>query len=175
MSVRTGIAGTVRTATSLDGTTCAMSRAGCTSAAPVQPYLRPSADANLLGTPSGRTEMVQAFSRCRSYAVRMSDNDEEIQRVEIIDDEVSEGLTRTVRVTARDLHPDEHIGKFIGCSEGGVNYQAKILDLRIIETGKAPGVTIKTRHPNLPHRAARNETSHLPFDYPIELIELTAI
>lgn len=104
----------------------------------------------------------------------MSDNRDEIERVEILDDEVSEGLTRTERITARDLTRD-HIGRFIGCFDGGVNYQAKILDLKVFEEGSHPGVTILTRHPNLPHRPARNEQNHVPFDYPIELVELTAL
>lgn len=101
-------------------------------------------------------------------------DDEEIQRVEIIDDEASEGLVRTVHITARELGP-EHIGRFIGCNEGGVNYQAKIVSIKVYEGGNAPGVTLRTQHPELPHRASREEQSHVPFDFPIELVELTAL
>jgi hypothetical protein len=80
------------------------------------------------------------------------------------------------RIKARDL-TEEHVGQFVGCYDPdvGANYGAKILKVRHFNEGKVPGVSVWIRHSALPDgRPARDERTHVPFDYEFELIDMMA-
>ncbi|MEV1134536.1 hypothetical protein [Rhodococcus coprophilus] len=100
--------------------------------------------------------------------------EEPIRHVEVVGGGGTEGLQQTTKILARELTLDD-VGKFIGCHEDGVNYQAKILKLEIYESGPAPGVDMILRHGAIPTRPARTEGVRLRFETELELIELIAL
>ena len=105
----------------------------------------------------------------------MTGDDDSIHHVEIVQSpDVLEALMHKRLVKAGGLTQDD-VGKFIGCHDGSVDYPAKIERLQRFENGSAPGVTVWTLHPPLNGRAAREERSHVQFDYTFELIELIAM
>lgn len=69
----------------------------------------------------------------------------------------------------------DDVGKFIGCHQDGVNFQAKILKIEIFEDGHAPGVGLVLQCPPLPKRAATRDAWRVPFDEVLELVELIAM
>ncbi|MGD3153711.1 hypothetical protein [Tsukamurella tyrosinosolvens] len=104
-------------------------------------------------------------------------DEDPLEHVEVVDDDqVNEGLVRRMRVQARQLTQDD-VGKYIGCHDHklGVNYQAKILDIRHFEDGNAPGTSLVCWHPPIRDREGRKERMHVPFETEFELIELIAI
>ncbi|WP_280244788.1 hypothetical protein [Nocardia abscessus] len=84
------------------------------------------------------------------------------------------GVTESQAVRARDLTPD-HVGKVFGNSdpEAGVNYLIKVLNFRVIEEGRAPGVQLWLRHGQIDRRPAYDDEWHVPFDREFEFVELT--
>ncbi|MEX7473066.1 hypothetical protein AB4Z39_25520 [Mycobacterium adipatum] len=78
------------------------------------------------------------------------------------------------KVKARDLTQD-YVGKFIGCrdKELDVNYGAKIRKIQHFEDGDVPGVSVWFTHSALPDgRPARDDRSHVPFDFEFEIVEM---
>jgi hypothetical protein len=80
------------------------------------------------------------------------------------------------RIKARDL-TEEYVGKFLGCYDPDIaaNCSARILEIKHFDDGNAPGVSVWFRHSALPDgRPARDERTHVPFDYEFELVEMMA-
>jgi hypothetical protein len=77
-------------------------------------------------------------------------------------------------VKARDLD-ESHAGKWIGGHERGYNYGMKILKVKHINEGKAPGVTVWYRKSQLPDGTpAADSSMHIPFDTDIEIVDMMA-
>lgn len=78
-------------------------------------------------------------------------------------------------IKAGDLTQD-HVGKFISCEDpaSGFVYAAEILRITRREDGRAPGVSIRLRHPALPSGLrSRDGEAHVPFDQEFELVDTT--
>ncbi len=83
-------------------------------------------------------------------------------------------VVSNTRIPAKDLTAD-HIGKFVGCLDPKLqaNYGAKILKIKHVNEGTAPGVSIWLRHSAMPDgRPARDERAHVPFEQEIELTDM---
>ena len=73
----------------------------------------------------------------------MNGDDDSIHHVEIVQSpDVLEALMHKRLVKAGGLTQDD-VGKFVGCHDGSVNYQAKIVRIQRFENGEnAPGVSV---------------------------------
>lgn len=77
-------------------------------------------------------------------------------------------------VRAGDL-TQEHIGQFVGCHDpvAGFNYGAKIVSIARKGTAAKPLVEVKLSHPPMPSgRPAHFDTSRLPLDYEVQLVDI---
>ena len=85
-------------------------------------------------------------------------------------------IVSVAKIKARDL-TDDHVGKFIAGYDPavGANVPAKILKVRHVNEGKAPGVSVRVRVSALPDGTPNQEEPwHVPFDHEFELMEMIA-
>jgi hypothetical protein len=84
------------------------------------------------------------------------------------------GSVEVTSLVAGDLTED-HVGKFLGFHEPrtGVNYGAKILEVKRDDSHRYPGMLVKVRHSAIPGlTGARDERMRLKFDEPVELVKV---
>lgn len=84
------------------------------------------------------------------------------------------GSVEVTTLPAGDLN-EGHIGRFLGFHEPrtGVNYGAKILEVRRDETHRNPGMLLRIRHSAIPGIAeSREERIRLKFDQPVQLVDV---
>lgn len=78
------------------------------------------------------------------------------------------------KIKARDLTAD-HVGRFVAGYDPaiGANVPAKILKVRHVNEGKAPGVSVRVRISAVPGGAPDHEEPwHVPFDHEFELVDM---
>ena len=78
------------------------------------------------------------------------------------------------KIKARDLTA-EHVGKFVFAynTRVGAKVPAKILKVRDVNEGNAPGVSVLLRMPTHPDGTpAHNVPMHVPFEHEFELVEI---
>ena len=86
----------------------------------------------------------------------------------------TQAAVRVERIKARDLD-QSHVGQWIGAHAPDYNYGLKILAVRHVNQGNAPGVTVRYRPSQLPDgRPSIEATMHVPFDADIELVDMMA-
>ncbi|MCP3811199.1 hypothetical protein NLX62_02425 [Mycobacteriaceae bacterium Msp059] len=86
----------------------------------------------------------------------------------------TQAAVRVVRIKARDLN-DTHVGQWIGAHENGYNYGLKILKVKHVNEGTAPGVTVWYRKSQLPDGTPPADSNmHVPFDTDFELVDMMA-
>jgi hypothetical protein len=86
----------------------------------------------------------------------------------------TQAAVRVVHVKARELN-DTHVGQWIGARENGYNYGMKILKVKHLNEGKAPGVSVWYRKSELPDGTpATDSRMHVPFDTDFELVDMMA-
>ena len=90
------------------------------------------------------------------------------------DSQETGAIMSVAKIKARDLTP-EHVGNFVfGYNpEAGAKVPAKILRVRHVNEGDAPGVSVLLRMPTHPDGTpAHNVPMHVPFDHEFELVEI---
>jgi hypothetical protein len=84
------------------------------------------------------------------------------------------GSVQVTTLTAGELS-EEHIGRFLGFHEPqtGVNYGAKILEVKRDETHQNPGMMLRIRHSAIPGvSGSREERMRLKFDQTVQLVDV---
>ncbi len=82
------------------------------------------------------------------------------------------GSVQVTTLAAGEL-TEEHVGEFLGFHDPqtGVNYGAKILEVKRDETHRNPGVLLKIRHSAIPGvRGSHDERMRFKFDQPVQLV-----
>jgi hypothetical protein len=105
------------------------------------------------------------------------ENEPDVYAADVVRDGPETGaIVSVAKIKARDLTA-EHVGKFVGGYDPniGANVPAKILRVRRVNEGKAPGVSVLLRMSALPDGTpARDVPAHVPFDHEFELVEMIA-
>lgn len=120
-------------------------------------------DANRVGT----TYMEALTEQMNDY---IKETQEEARRHGFLEP----GSVKVTTLVAGDLNED-HVGKFLGFHEPrtGVNYGAKILDVKRDEAQRNPGMLLRVRHSAiLGVSGSRDERMRLNLDQPVQLVDV---